>query len=98
MMPQGAPLLHYTETPDWRNAVVEFGEIAAKTAQILNFTLDGIPFVFAGQEIAERMPVRHWTRSPTPVLVYIFGGGFQNGAGSEPRYDGESMATQASSP
>src|SRR5450631_4178520 len=27
-----------------------------------------------------------------PVLVYIFGGGFQNGDGSEPRYDGENMA------
>ncbi|HVW07792.1 MAG TPA: carboxylesterase family protein [Bryobacteraceae bacterium] len=27
-----------------------------------------------------------------PVLVYIFGGGFQNGGGSEYRYDGESMA------
>ena len=27
-----------------------------------------------------------------PVLVSIFGGGFQNGDGSEPRYDGESMA------
>ena len=27
-----------------------------------------------------------------PVLVYIFGGGFQNGEGSEPRYDGENMA------
>jgi para-nitrobenzyl esterase len=26
------------------------------------------------------------------VLVYIFGGGFSNGDGSEPRYDGESMA------
>ncbi len=27
-----------------------------------------------------------------PVLVYIFGGGFQNGSGDEPRYDGENMA------
>jgi para-nitrobenzyl esterase len=27
-----------------------------------------------------------------PVLVYIFGGGFQNGDGSEPRYDGERTA------
>src|SRR5215471_12544183 len=27
-----------------------------------------------------------------PVLVYIFGGGFQDGDGSEPRYDGENMA------
>jgi para-nitrobenzyl esterase len=30
-------------------------------------------------------------REKLPVLVYIFGGGFQNGDGSEPRYDGESM-------
>ncbi|MFN7921452.1 MAG: carboxylesterase family protein [Bryobacteraceae bacterium] len=29
-----------------------------------------------------------------PVLVYVFGGGFQNGDGSEPRYDGESMASK----
>jgi para-nitrobenzyl esterase len=31
-------------------------------------------------------------REKLPVLVYVFGGGFQNGDGSEPRYDGESMA------
>ena len=31
-------------------------------------------------------------RQKLPVLVYIFGGGFQNGDGSEPRYDGENMA------
>ncbi len=29
-----------------------------------------------------------------PVLVYIFGGGFQNGDGSEPRYDGGNMASK----
>jgi para-nitrobenzyl esterase len=27
-----------------------------------------------------------------PVMLYIFGGGFVNGEGSEPRYDGERMA------
>jgi para-nitrobenzyl esterase len=31
-------------------------------------------------------------RERLPVLVYVFGGGFQNGDGSEPRYDGASMA------
>src|SRR5437762_2798636 len=33
-------------------------------------------------------------REKLPVLVYFFGGGFQAGDGSEPRYDGESMATK----
>jgi para-nitrobenzyl esterase len=33
-------------------------------------------------------------REKLPVLVYVFGGGFQNGDGSEPRYDGERMARQ----
>jgi len=33
-------------------------------------------------------------RERLPVLVYIFGGGFQNGDGSEPRYDGAQMARQ----
>src|SRR5206468_5553121 len=38
-----------------------------------------------------------WTpaKSPSerlPVLVYFYGGGFVAGDGSEPRYDGESMA------
>jgi para-nitrobenzyl esterase len=32
------------------------------------------------------------SKEKLPVLVYVFGGGFQNGDGSEPRYDGESMA------
>lgn len=32
------------------------------------------------------------TGTRLPVLVYFYGGGFQAGDGSEPRYDGESMA------
>ncbi|TDB61804.1 carboxylesterase/lipase family protein [Arundinibacter roseus] len=40
-----------------------------------------------------------WTPSKTgseklPVLVYFYGGGLMAGDGSEPRYDGESMARQ----
>ena len=33
-------------------------------------------------------------RERLPVLVYFYGGGFVAGDGSEPRYDGESMARQ----
>jgi para-nitrobenzyl esterase len=33
-------------------------------------------------------------KSLLPVLVYFYGGGFVAGDGSEPRYDGESMATK----
>ncbi len=36
-------------------------------------------------------PTTHKTKD-LPVLVYFFGGGFVAGDGSEPRYDGESMA------
>jgi carboxylesterase type B len=33
-------------------------------------------------------------RERLPVLVYFYGGGFVSGDSSEPRYDGESMATK----
>ena len=33
-------------------------------------------------------------RAKLPVLVYFYGGGFTAGDGSEPRYDGESLATK----
>lgn len=32
------------------------------------------------------------SKEKLPVLFYVFGGGFQNGDGSEPRYEGENMA------
>ncbi|MGJ5816507.1 carboxylesterase/lipase family protein [Paludibaculum fermentans] len=34
------------------------------------------------------------SKEKLPVLFYVFGGGFQNGDGSEPRYDGGNMASK----
>lgn len=39
-------------------------------------------------------PAKSGSKERLPVLVYIFGGGFQNGDGSEPRYDGANMASK----
>jgi glycosidase len=64
-MPQGARLLHYSDNHDWPRAVLEFGEKGALAAAILNFTLDGIPFIYNGQEIGDPTPT-HW-RTHAPI-------------------------------
>ena len=58
-MPRGARLLHYSDGHDWRRAVVQFGEKAAMAASVLNFTMDGIPLLYNGQEVEDRTPT-HW--------------------------------------
>ena len=50
-MPKGARLLHYDDSHDWLRAVLQFGRKGAMAAQLLNFTLDGIPFIYNGQEV-----------------------------------------------
>jgi cyclomaltodextrinase / maltogenic alpha-amylase / neopullulanase len=57
--PRGARFLHYSDNHDWRRAVIEFSERGAWLASILNFTLDGIPLLYNGQEVADRVPT-HW--------------------------------------
>ena len=51
-----------------------------------------------GLPLPERLDARQIGQEKLPVLVYFFGGGFMAGDGSEPRYDGESMARRESSP
>src|SRR3954447_4452212 len=61
-------------------------------------TSPGADYWFRSNSMSEDcLYLNVWTpaksdREKLPVLVYVFGGGFQNGDGSEPRYDGESMA------
>ncbi len=56
MMPGGARLLHYSDNHDWPRAVLQFGERGALAASVLNFTLDGVPFLYNGQEVDDPSP------------------------------------------
>jgi para-nitrobenzyl esterase len=60
----------------------------------------GADYWFRGNGMSEDcLYLNVWTPAKSgseklPVLVYVFGGGFQNGDGSEPRYDGGNMAAK----
>lgn len=64
-MPQGARLMRYSDNHDWPRPVVQFGRKGAMAASVLNFTLDGIPFVYSGDEIDDPNPTS-W-RKPLPI-------------------------------
>ena len=64
--PHGARLLRFSDNHDWRRAVVQFGDEGALAASVLNLTLDGIPFLYDGQEIADCTPTHWLTSAPIP--------------------------------
>jgi para-nitrobenzyl esterase len=69
-------------------------------ARCMQRTSPGADYWFRSNGMSEDcLYLNVWTpaksdREKLPVLVYVFGGGFQNGDGSEPRYDGENMAAK----
>ncbi len=62
--PQGARLLRFDDNHDWRRAVLEVGDRAAYAAAVLDFTLDGVPFLYNGQEIGDCTPTHWLTNAP----------------------------------
>jgi glycosidase len=64
-MPREARLLHFSDNHDWPRAVMQFGVKGAMAAAVLNFTLDGIPFVYNGQEVDD--PTATAWRKPAPI-------------------------------
>ena len=69
LWPQGARLLYSTDNHDQERATRLFGEKAAYAANTLNFTLDGVPFLYNGQEIGDATPTNYPERTPIPWLV-----------------------------
>lgn len=63
--PRGARLLRFSDNQDWPRAVLQFGEKGAMAASVLDFTLDGVPFIYNGQEVAD--PSATSWRKPAPI-------------------------------
>ncbi len=57
--PAGARFLHYSDNHDQERADVVFGQKGALATSVLNFTLDGVPLLYNGQEIGDTTPRVH---------------------------------------
>jgi glycosidase len=51
--PRGSRFLHLNDNHDRNRTDVVFGERATLATTVLNFTLDGIPFLYNGQEVGD---------------------------------------------
>jgi glycosidase len=64
LWPRGSRLLYSSDNHDQDRATRLFGEKAAYAANVLSFTLDGIPFLYNGQEIGDTTPTDYPERRP----------------------------------
>jgi glycosidase len=72
--PHGARLVHFSDNHDQTRAVLKFGTRGAVAASVLNFTLDGVPFLYNGQEIADSTATP-WYESKAIAFPGTNGGG-----------------------
>jgi glycosidase len=54
--PLGARFLHLNDNHDRNRAAVVFGEKAALATSVMDFTLDGIPLLYNGEEVGDTTP------------------------------------------
>lgn len=52
-LPKNALLMRFSDNHDERRAIARFGEKGALAAQVLAFTLDGVPLVYNGMEVGD---------------------------------------------
>lgn len=62
--PRGARLIRASDNHDQSRAIVSYGEKGSLAASVINFTLDGVPFLYNGQEIADTVATDHQSRYP----------------------------------
>jgi glycosidase len=61
--PRGARFIRYSDNHDLHRADVVFSENGARAVSVLNFTIDGVPYLYNGQEIGDATPqdlFSHW--------------------------------------
>jgi glycosidase len=64
LWPRGSRLIYSSDNHDQERATRLFGEKAAYAANVLSFTLDGIPFLYNGQEIGDTTPTNYPEQRP----------------------------------
>jgi len=54
--PEGSLFIRWVDNHDQYRPQIIFGERGSMAANVLNFTIDGVPFIFNGQEIGDGSP------------------------------------------
>lgn len=64
LFPMQTTFLRLTENHDKDRTIIKYGEKGSKAATVINFTIDGLPFIYNGQEIGDGAPMSIYTNWP----------------------------------